>query len=305
MMQQFAFVFTCSPTAPCLSQDLLRQISTFVELECAGALKWLAPEIACEVVAEATPTQSRDLLAALRRAFATHPIDVNIVAAGPGRQKSLLVADMDSTIIQQECIDELADLAGVGSVIRGITERAMQGEFDFETALRERVKLLKGLPVTAIENVLNERIALTGGARELVQTMKHNGAYCALVSGGFTAFTAAIAKRAGFDTHRANLLEVKAGNLTGCVIEPILGREAKLAALEEFISTHDLTQSQSLAVGDGANDLAMIGYAGLGGAFRAKPVVAAAADVAIEHCDLTGFLYLQGFSIDVFQTSSH
>jgi len=304
-MQQFAFVFTCSPAAPCLSEDLLQKTGALKELGFNGALLWLAPNIACEVHIDATAEKCCTLLTVLRGRLAAHPIDVNFVATGTNRQKLLLVADMDSTIIQQECIDELADFAGVGDMIRGITERAMRGELDFESALRERVGLLKGLPAHTIKHVLKERIRLTSGAIELVQTMRHNGAYCALVSGGFTAFTSEVAIRAGFNTDQANILEISDDSLTGRVIEPILGREAKRTALQNFLSDCKLNACQSLAVGDGANDLAMLSYAGLGGAFRAKPLVAEQADVAIEHCDLTGFLYLQGFSIDAFRMSSH
>jgi len=304
-MQYFTFVFTCSPTAPCLSENLLQQTGIFEEIGPGNELHWLAPRIACEISTRVTLGKAQALLLSLRNCLAGHTVDVNLVKAGAERQKLLIVADMDSTIIQQECIDELAAVAGVGDVIHAITERAMQGELDFESALRERVGLLRGLPVTAIEQVLNDRIKITDGAIEFIQTMRQHGAYCALVSGGFTAFTSVIAERVGFDTHQANSLEIVDGVLSGRVINPILGREAKLIALKNMLAARKLDANLSLAVGDGANDLAMINHAGLGCAFRAKPVVSAAADVAIEHCDLTGFLYLQGFSIDAFHTGTN
>ncbi len=304
-MQHFAFVFTCSPTAPCLSENLLQQTAALTDFGPGYEINWLAPDIACEIFIQTSLKEAQSLLYSLRSVLTDHPVDVNVVAAGEQRQKLLIVADMDSTIIEQECIDELAEVAGIGNKIRTITERAMQGELNFENALRERVKLLQGLPATAIDDVLKDRIHLTSGAIELVQTMQHNGAYCALVSGGFTAFTSVIAKRAGFNTHQANSLEIVDGLLTGRVFDPILGKEAKLTALKDMLLAQKIDASQSLAVGDGANDLAMINHAGLGCAFRAKPIVAAEADVAIQYCDLTGFLYLQGFSIDAFHTSPH
>ena len=203
---------------------------------------------------------------------------------------------MDSTLIGQECVDELADFAGVGARVAAITERAMRGEVAFAPALRERVALLAGLPETIIGAVLKDRITLTPGARTLVRTMRSNGAYVAIVSGGFRQFTGAIRERLGADEDRANTLVVDGGKLTGKVIEPILGQEAKLAALKEIAAAMGVSLEDALAVGDGANDLPMVKAAGLGVAYRAKPKVAAGADARVEHTDLTALLYAQGFA---------
>jgi phosphoserine phosphatase len=218
------------------------------------------------------------------------------------RRKRLLVADMDSTIINVECLDELADFAGLKAEISAITERAMRGELDFEAALRERVGMLKGLPVSALQRAYDERVRLNPGARTLVRTMAANGARCVLVSGGFSFFTSRVAQAALFQAHRGNTLIEANGLLTGEVGEPILGREAKLAALNEEAKAQQVPLSETLAVGDGANDLAMIEAAGLGVAYRAKPVVAAQADARVDHADLTALLYFQGYSEDAFVT---
>ena len=219
-----------------------------------------------------------------------------------GRRKRLLVADMDSTIINVECLDELADFAGLKAEISAITERAMRGELAFEGALRERVAMLKGLPVEALQTAYDERVRLNPGARTLVRTMAANGARCLLVSGGFSYFTRRVAAAAGFHAERANTLGEAAGALTGLVGEPILGREAKLAALTEEARALGLPLSATLAIGDGANDLAMIEAAGLGIAYRAKPIVAAQADARIDHADLTALLYFQGYQRGDFVT---
>ena len=220
--------------------------------------------------------------------------DINVVAAD-GRRKKLLVSDMESTIIDCECLDELAKIAGIGPKIAAITERAMRGEIAFEGALRERVGLLKGLPLTALEQVWRERVHLIAGAKKLVATMKAHGAHTVLVSGGFTYFTERVARDAGFDEHQSNTLIDDGSALLGTVGEPILGREAKLDALERSLARLGLQASEALAVGDGANDLAMIRRAGLGVAFHAKPVVAAGAGASIAHNDLKALLYLQGY----------
>jgi len=211
---------------------------------------------------------------------------------------------MDSTMIQQECIDELADEAGVGARVAGITARAMNGELDFEGALRERVGLLKGLDASVIDRVLETRIKLMPGGPELLATMKANGAYCALVSGGFTAFTARVAAKLGFDEHRANTLLVEDGALTGAVADPILGRDAKVAALKEITVRLGLSAEDVIAVGDGANDLGMLGLAGAGVALHAKPVVAAECDRRINFGDLSALLFLQGYSRAAFETAA-
>jgi len=239
--------------------------------------------------------------AAAEAVLAAWPIDV-CVQPWNGRRKRLLIADMDSTIIGCECIDELADFAGVKDQVSAITERAMRGELDFEAALRERVAMLKGLPLADLQRAYDERVRLNPGARTLVRTMTANGAKAFLVSGGFSFFTSRVAQAAGFQADRANTL-VEAGDvLAGTVGEPILGREAKLAALKEEAATLDLGMAATLAVGDGANDLAMIEAAGLGVAYRAKPIVAAQADAKIDHADLAALLHFQGYRTDEFVT---
>jgi phosphoserine phosphatase len=221
-------------------------------------------------------------------------VDV-VIQPAAGRQKRLLVADMDSTVIGQECLDELADFAGLKAKVAAITERAMRGEIEFEPALRERVGLLAGLPADTIDKVLAERITLNPGARTLVWTMRASGATAILVSGGFTAFTEKVAAMAGFNESHANQLLVADGKLTGRVTEPILGRSAKLATLEDAIIRLGLNAEDTMAVGDGANDLGMIRRAGLGVAYHAKPKVAEAAAARIDHGDLTALLYAQGY----------
>lgn len=218
------------------------------------------------------------------------------VQPAEGRRKRLLVADMDSTIINVECLDELADFAGLKAEISAITERAMRGELVFEAALRERVGMLKGLAVDALQRTYDERIRLNPGARTLVRTMAAHGARCVLVSGGFTFFTGQVAAAAGFQDHRANTLILADGTLTGEVGEPILGKAAKLLALQEEAAALGASLAETLAVGDGANDLAMIEAAGLGVAYRAKPIVAAQAHAKVDHCDLTALLYFQGYT---------
>jgi len=229
------------------------------------------------------------------------PVDVCLQPTA-GRRKRLLVADMDSTIINVECLDELADFAGLKAEISAITERAMRGELPFEGALRERVGMLKGLPVEALQAAYEERVRLNPGARTLVRTMAANGARCVLVSGGFTFFTGRVAAVAGFHADQANTLKEADGQLTGEVGEPILGREAKLAALRQEAQALGLAMTETLAIGDGANDLAMIEAAGLGVAYRAKPIVAAQADAKVDHADLTALLYFQGYRADEFVT---
>ena len=233
--------------------------------------------------------------------MAGHPVDYCVQPA-QGRRKRLLIADMDSTIINVECLDELADFAGLKAEISAITERAMRGELAFEGALRERVGMLRGLATTALQQAYDERVRLNPGARTLVRTMAANGARCALVSGGFTFFTARVAEAAGFHLNRANTLIAADGKLTGQVGDPILGKEAKLAALQDEAAALGIPLSATLAVGDGANDLAMIEAAGLGVAYRAKPIVAAQAHAKVDHTDLTALLYFQGYAASEFVT---
>ena len=241
-----------------------------------------------------SPRSPADIAADLRATFAGKPIDL-VVQPGANRRKRLFLADMDSTMIGQECIDELADAAGLKAHVSAITERAMRGEIAFEPALRERVGLLRGLPIGIVDEMIATRITLTPGGPALVRTMKAHGAYTALVSGGFTVFTGPISQKIGFDMHRSNLLEVADGHFAGTVTEPILGKEAKLATLEELRARFNLPPQASMAVGDGANDLAMLGAAGLGVAFHAKPVVAEAAHARIDHGDLSALIYFQGY----------
>ncbi len=260
-----------------------------------GDIQWLAPDVAAEFALDTLPDNQWDVWADLQ----DQGVDLVILPV-KGRRKKMLLADMDSTMIQQECIDELADEAGVGERVKDITARAMNGELDFEGALTERVGLLKGLPENVIDKVLAERITFMPGGRELLATMKAQGGYCALVSGGFTAFTAKVAAELGFDENRANTLIAADGALTGDVGRPILGREAKVQALEEISARLGITEADVVAVGDGANDLGMLGRAGFGVALHAKPSVAAQCDIRINHGDLTALLYIQGYSRDEF-----
>ena len=225
------------------------------------------------------------------------------VQMAEGRKKRLLIADMDSTIIGCECLDELADFAGLKEQISAITERAMRGELEFEAALRERVAMLKGLPLDALRQTYEERVRLNPGARTLVRTMSEHGARCVLVSGGFEYFTRRVAAAAGFAADRANRLLDDGAALTGAVGEPILGQAAKLAALEQEAAAGGLAMHQTIALGDGANDLAMIEAAGLGVAYRAKPIVAAKADAKIDRTDLAALLYFQGYGAHQFVTN--
>lgn len=238
-------------------------------------------------------------LPSLKADLADLPVDLAVQSVA-NRRKRLLIADMDSTIINVECLDELADFAGVKEQVSEITERAMRGELAFEGALRERVGMLKGLGVEALQSCYDQRVRLNPGAEILVRTMAKHGARCALVSGGFTFFTSRVAKAAGFHLNRANTLIELDGALTGHVGDPILGKEAKLAALNEETAALGLTPADALAVGDGANDLAMIEAAGLGVAYRAKPIVAAQADAKVDHTDLTTLLYFQGYRTEEF-----
>jgi phosphoserine phosphatase len=260
-----------------------------------GDAVWLAPDEAAEFEVARIPDNRWEVWSDLQDLG----VDLVVQPSG-GRRKKMLLADMDSTMIQQECIDELADEAGVGERVAAITAAAMNGELDFDGALRERVGLLKGLPESVIGDVLDKRITLMPGGPVLLATMKAHGAYAALVSGGFTAFTAAISKTLGFDENRANTLIADGGELTGEVGLPILGKQAKVDALEEITARLGISEADVLAVGDGANDLGMLTRAGMGVALHAKPSVAAECDVRIYHGDLTALLFIQGYARDVF-----
>ena len=260
-----------------------------------GEAQWLNPGIAAEFAVERTPENRWQVWEDLQGVG----VDL-VVQEAEGRRKKMLIADMDSTMIGQECIDELADMAGVGARVSDITARAMNGELDFEGALLERVGLLKGLPETVIGQVLAERITYTPGGRDLIATMKANGGHAVLVSGGFTAFSEVVAAELGFDENRANTLLIENDHLTGDVARPILGREAKISALEEISARLGIGHRDVLAVGDGANDLGMLSLAGAGVALHAKPTVAAQCDIRINHGDLTALLYIQGYAATEF-----
>jgi phosphoserine phosphatase len=281
-----------NPARPVIDADLVAR--ALAVLPAGTRVNELSAGIAVDLFFDGDPSHAADHDTELRAALGGAPVDL-LVQKREGRRKRLLIADMDSTMIGQECIDELADAVGKKEIVAAITERAMRGELEFESALRERAAMLAGLEAGVVDTVLAERITLTPGAAALLATMKAHGAYCALVSGGFTAFTGHIAATLGFDEHRANTLGIADGRLTGKVGEPILGRAAKRERLAELLAEHGLDAAEAIAVGDGANDLAMIELAGLGVAYHAKPSVAAVADARVDHGDLTALLYFQGY----------
>jgi len=287
-----AFVATliANPSNPVLVSHLAEKAADAVK---ASGLYWLADGIACDIALR----DGTDLQAAKANLLAViggTPIDL-VIQDAETRRKTLLIADMDSTMIAQECIDELAAEVGLKDRVAAITARAMNGDIAFEPALRERVALLKGLPISVVDEVIAKRITLTPGGLELVATMKAKGFYAALVSGGFTVFTSRIGGTLGFDENRANILLEENGVLTGLVAEPILGKQAKVDALNEIAATLGMSTDDALAVGDGANDLGMLQRAGSGVALHAKPSVAAQAKMRIDHGDLTALLYIQGY----------
>ena len=290
----FVTTLIAAPDGPGLDHTLVEAVRNAWG---GGDVIWLSVDQAAEFITPTVPDNQWSVwqdLQALRVDMVVQPVE--------GRRKSMLLADMDSTMIQQECIDELAEEAGVGEYVKDITARAMNGELDFEGALTERVGLLKGLPVSVIGKVLQDRITLMPGGRELVATMRAQAGYAALVSGGFTAFTGHVAETLGFDENRANTLLIDDGVLTGDVARPILGREAKVQALEEITKKLSIAESNVMAVGDGANDLGMLKRAGSGVALHAKPSVAAECDIRINFGDLTALLYIQGYSQSDFVT---
>ena len=284
-------VLIARPGTGALDESLLTKIVTLTK---PAEVRWLAQEEACELAIAGTA----GIEGSLRALVADRPVDVAVLPAAR-RRKRLLIADMDSTMIAQECIDELGTAAGQGEKIAAITARAMRGEIDFAASLRERLGLMAGLEASVIGRLIGAT-KFTEGGRALVQTMKSQGAHTVLVSGGFTVFTSHVAKVLGFDGHLANELVVESGRLTGRALEPILGRDAKTAALREMAGKLGLDLIETLAVGDGANDIDMLAVSGLGVAFHAKPAVRAQARARIDHGDLTALLYLQGYAKSEF-----
>ncbi len=305
MRSPYTLTLTAAPASQGISENLIDRVRQRLEDNARLDGRWLAPHEAwqTELIPQGDATRNT-LRQRMRDAIGRAPVDVNLVAGTHGRgSKALLVCDMESTIIEQEMIDELAEYAGLREKISAITERAMQGEIPFEDSLRERVRALEGLPTHLLDDVYENHVTVMPGAEALITRMKAAGATCVLVSGGFTYFSQRIADRLGFDCHQANTLEIADGRLTGRVTEPILGREAKREALERLAKSQGVDLAATVAVGDGANDLDMLSAAGLGVAFRAKPRVQDAAlampnGAVVTHSDLTALLYLQGFARD-------
>ncbi len=287
-----AFVATliANPSNPVLVPAIAEQAADVVK---ASGLYWLADGIACDIALR-DDTDIEAAEANILAVIGSEPIDL-VIQQAETRRKKLLIADMDSTMIGQECIDELAAEVGLKDKVADITARAMNGEIAFEPALRERVALLKGLPLSVVDDVIVKRITLTPGGPELIATMKAKGYYAALVSGGFTVFTSRIGATLGFDENRANVLLQEKGILTGLVEEPILGKQAKVDALNDIAEKLGISTDDAMAVGDGANDLGMLQLAGSGVALHAKPTVSAQARMRIDHGDLTALLYIQGY----------
>jgi phosphoserine phosphatase len=286
------------PQRPAVDRETVQRVQVMLSTSGAslGTPVWLADDIAVDLPFSGLAIDTASVSA--RAALGDRPIDA-IAQPAAARRKRLLVADMESTIIQNEMLDELADFFGLRQQIAAITARAMNGEIDFAAALRERIGLLKGLKTTLLDEAA-KRIVYTPGARALVATMRANGAWCALVSGGFTHFTSIVRHTVGFDEDRANRLLADGNTLAGAVAEPILGKEAKLAALQELTAARQLEAGETMSVGDGANDLPMLQAAGLGIAFHAKPSVAAAVAANVRHGDLTALLYAQGYKLSEF-----
>ncbi|VAV93983.1 Phosphoserine phosphatase [hydrothermal vent metagenome] len=279
-----------NPAQPALNDDIVNTYAS--RLEGVSGISWLSESVAVDIFFDGDLAPAKEKLAAT---LATENFDYGFQQTD-GRVKKMLIADMDSTIIQCECIDELADYAGLKAKVSAITEAAMQGRLDFEQALRERVALLRGMEASVLDRVYAERVKLMPGAASLIKTMNKAGAATILVSGGFTFFTEKVAALTGFQVNRGNILDIKDGILTGKVRDPIVDSTTKLNSLIEFREKHKLLGPEVMAVGDGANDIPMIREAGLGIAYHPKPAAADAADITIRHADLTALLYLQGYS---------
>lgn len=297
----YYLVLTCNPASPVLTNELVARISLHLG-EQEETVTCLNEGIAYEIPLNISTSEFENKITALRENFSDLPVDFNLVSS-EGRRKKLLIADMESTIIEQECLDELADRLNLRNKISDITSRAMRGEIDFEPALRERVALLAGLPATSLQDV-HDDVTLMPGAATLLATLKQNNVFCGLVSGGFSFFADKIAAQLNFDACHCNQLEIEADHLTGKVIDPIIGREAKAARLQTWCDEKNLPAAETLAVGDGSNDLDMLKLSGMGVAFRAKPLVADAAAFSIVHGDLTALLYLQGYEAEEIQFKS-
>ncbi|MGC6522862.1 MAG: phosphoserine phosphatase SerB [Candidatus Micropelagos thuwalensis] len=297
----YYLVLTCNPASHVLTNELVARISLHLG-EQEETVTCLNEGVAYEIPLNISTSEFENKITALRENFSDLPVDFNLVSS-EGRRKELLIADMESTIIEQECLDELADRLNLRNKISDITSRAMRGEIDFEPALRERVSLLAGLPATSLQDV-HDDVTLMPGAATLLATLKQNNVFCGLVSGGFSFFADKIAAQLNFDACHCNQLEIEADHLTGKVIDPILGREAKAARLQSWCDEKNLPAAETLAVGDGSNDLDMLKLSGMGVAFRAKPLVADAADFSIVHGDLTALLYLQGYQAEEIQFKS-
>ena len=288
----YAVTLLCNPSQPILTKKLISRYYSIFE---GSSLLWLRDGIAVEIK---TPVFPKD--------FKKHRINLqeknidSVLQKDESRKKKLLIADMDSTIIDQECLDELATEVGFEKEVKQITRAAMKGEINFEAALRDRVSYLKGTSTSTITNVLNNRISIASGAQTLLATLKKNNVYSALISGGFTHFTSHIAAELGFDKHMGNQLEITDSKLTGSVKEPILGKEAKVELLESLSKSLKVSHRDIISVGDGANDIGMLNLSGLGVALHAKPIVQSEISTIINHCDLTALLYLQGYHFDDF-----
>ena len=292
----FTLTIISAPGKPAISDALVAKIRSSITLD--TEFQWLMEGVACDFILPDMKVPAA-FEAEMHAILKDDPVDMALQPSAT-RRKKLLLADMDSTMIEQECIDELADEVGLKDKVSQITARAMRGEIDFEPALKERVALLKGLDLSIVDKLFANRISFTPGGKTLIKTMKANGAYCALVSGGFTHFTSRVRDLLGFDEDRANILIEENGRLTGAVGLPILGKDAKRERLHQLATELKIGLENTMAVGDGANDLAMICDAGSGVALHAKPAVAAQADYTIDHGDLTALLFLQGYKADEF-----